>query len=97
MEALYPLVLREMARILVPGTGVAVVLTKNVKLMARVLGAPWAREAFNPNSDQEEGGRAEGDGLSLPRPRIVLVGGMRAGLYCLKRSYADWEGATAAP
>ena len=94
MEVLYPLVLREVARILVPGTGVAVVLTKNVKLMARVLGALWAREAFTP-SDQEEGG-AERDGLSLPRPRIVLVGGMRAGLYCLKRSCVDWEEAKAA-
>ena len=51
-------------------------LTKDTQLMAHALAAAWAREAFVQ---------------PFPPPRMVLVGGMRAGLYRLERAAAGWE------
>ena len=61
---------------LCPCVGVCVLLTKDTQLLARVLSAPWAAEAFEPPLP--------------PVPKIVLIGGMRAALFCLKRSGARW-------
>ena len=46
-------------------------LTKDTQLMAHALAAAWAREAYVQ---------------PFPPPRMVLVGGMRAGLYRLERA-----------
>jgi hypothetical protein len=89
--------LREVARVLVPGRGVAVLLTKDTQLMERVLRAPWARESFTAAAAAAGAVTADGSqssaapGMGARRPRMVLIGGMRAALYRLQRSAAPWS------
>jgi hypothetical protein len=91
--------LREVARVLVPGRGVAVLLTKDTQLMERVLRAPWARESFTAAATAAAAGAVTADGsqssaapgMGVRRPRMVLIGGMRAALYRLQRSAAPWS------
>merc|ERR1712194_544775 len=73
-STLYPAAMREMVRVLRPG-GSAVLLTKDELLMKRALDTAWAFEGFvQPWSP----------------PRMVNIGGLRAGLYTLERSMVDW-------
>ena len=58
-----------------PRHGVAVLLTKDTQLLTRSLVAPWAAQCFQQPPSP---------------PRMVMVGGMRAGLYQLRRSAAQW-------
>eukprot|EP00927_Polykrikos_kofoidii_P008450 TRINITY_DN13504_c0_g1_i1.p1 TRINITY_DN13504_c0_g1~~TRINITY_DN13504_c0_g1_i1.p1 ORF type:complete len:522 (-),score=50.38 TRINITY_DN13504_c0_g1_i1:68-1633(-) len=73
-QTFYPAAVREIARVLRTG-GAALLLTKDTRLMARILDTVWARESFV----QPWGS-----------PRMVNIGGLRAALYGLERSTTVW-------